>query len=115
MAALRNLLILLVATSFVASAVAVVDVAVAGDSEETNADPQMESFVSYWVGKNEAESQSIQADGTVDTTAVPPRGRTIVVDASGRGNYRKVQQAINSIPKGNKKRIIIYIRNAVYR
>jgi pectin methylesterase-like acyl-CoA thioesterase len=113
MASLRVLLMLLVATLFLASAVAVgLDAAVAA---EEPSDDNLDSFVNYWVAQDEAKSQSIQAEGTSGTTALPPRGRTIVVDPSGKGDYKKVQQAVDSVPKGNKKRIIIYIKNGVYR
>lgn len=42
-------------------------------------------------------------------------GRTIVVDKSGKGDFKKIQQAVDSIPVGNKKRVTIHINNGVYR
>jgi pectinesterase len=42
-------------------------------------------------------------------------GYTITVDSTGKGNYKTIQAAINSIPNGNKKRVIIKINNGVYR
>jgi hypothetical protein len=37
------------------------------------------------------------------------------VDQSGKGNYKNVQDAIDSVPNGNKKRVVIVIRAGVYR
>lgn len=60
--------------------------------------------------------------GTLSTTstgtALQPAAvasRTIVVDQSGKGNYKTVQQAINAVPDNNKMRVIIVIRPGVYR
>ena len=39
----------------------------------------------------------------------------IVVAQNGSGNYKTVQAAFNSIPFNNKKPVIIFIRNGVYK
>ncbi|KAG0621381.1 hypothetical protein M758_3G015400 [Ceratodon purpureus] len=114
MAALRNgvpLLILLVATAFFAATVA-------GDEDTAIAapvPPQAEtmSWDQYLeFTKAQQDSMSVQ-DTTVGVMAAPAKGWTIVVGKGGK--YKTIQQAINSIPKGNLKRVTIYIKNGVYR
>ncbi|KAK3188755.1 hypothetical protein Dsin_028316 [Dipteronia sinensis] len=41
--------------------------------------------------------------------------RTIKVDINGDGDFTSVQEAINSVPKGNGQWVIIHIRKGVYR
>ncbi|XP_057487605.1 probable pectinesterase 67 [Actinidia eriantha] len=41
--------------------------------------------------------------------------RSIVVDIDGKGDFKSVQAAIDSVPKGNSDWIIIHIRKGVYR
>lgn len=41
--------------------------------------------------------------------------RTIKVDINGKGDFKSVQAAIDSVPKGNNKWIIIHVRKGVYR
>lgn len=38
----------------------------------------------------------------------------LIVAADGSGNYRTIQEALNSIPKNNSKNVIILIRNGTY-
>ena len=59
-----------------------------------------------------------QADDTTQSTGLDTSAksvRTIVVDQSGKGNYKTVQKAIDSVPNGNKQRVVIVIRPGVYR
>lgn len=46
---------------------------------------------------------------------VAAQGKTVVVAADGSGNYTSVQAAFDAIPKNNKKRVTIRIRNGIYR
>lgn len=39
----------------------------------------------------------------------------IVVAKDGSGNYKTVQEALNSVPANNKKAIVIFIKNGLYR
>lgn len=41
--------------------------------------------------------------------------RTIKVDINGKGDFKSVQAAIDSVPEGNSKWIIIHVRKGVYR
>ncbi len=41
--------------------------------------------------------------------------KEIVVTKDGSGDYTKVQDALNAVPVGNKKKITIYIKNGVYK
>jgi len=41
--------------------------------------------------------------------------RRIVVAQDGTGNFKKVQNALNSVPSNNKKPVTIYIKNGVYK
>ena len=59
-----------------------------------------------------------QADDTTQSSGLETSAqsvRTIVVDQSGKGKYKSVQKAIDSVPNGNKKRVVIVIRAGVYR
>ena len=59
-----------------------------------------------------------QADDTTQSSGLDTSAksvRTIVVDQSGKGKYKNVQEAIDSVPNGNKKRVVIVIRAGVYR
>lgn len=40
---------------------------------------------------------------------------TIKVDLNGNGDFTSVQEAINSVPKGNTRWVIIHLRKGVYR
>ena len=64
-----------------------------------------------WYRKVESKPQSL---GGV-TTRSTGTSRTIVVDQSGRGNFKNVQSAINAVPNGNQRRVIIVIGPGVYR
>ncbi|CAA2934127.1 probable pectinesterase 29 [Olea europaea var. sylvestris] len=49
-----------------------------------------------------------------------PRGesvvyRTIYVDQSGKGNFRTIQSAIDSVPSNNNKWVCIYVKAGTYR
>jgi pectinesterase len=39
----------------------------------------------------------------------------IIVAQDGSGNYKTVQQAFNTIPLNNKKPVIVYIKNGIYK
>ena len=39
----------------------------------------------------------------------------IVVSADGSGNYKTVQEAFNAIPKNNKKPVVVFVKNGVYK
>uniref|UniRef100_A0A5B7C9V8 Pectinesterase n=1 Tax=Davidia involucrata TaxID=16924 RepID=A0A5B7C9V8_DAVIN len=41
--------------------------------------------------------------------------RTIIVDFDGKGNFKSIQAAIDSVPEGNSNWIIIHVRKGVYR
>ena len=66
----------------------------------------------------EAVGNKPQADDTTQSSGLDTFAksvRTIVVDQSGKGNYKNVQKAIDSVPNGNKQRVVIVIRAGVYR
>lgn len=62
-----------------------------------------------------AGSIGTASTGTTEVQPAAVASRTIVVDQSGKGNYKTVQQAINAVPDNNKRRVIIVIRPGVYR
>ncbi|KAH7844175.1 hypothetical protein Vadar_025171 [Vaccinium darrowii] len=41
--------------------------------------------------------------------------RSIVVDVNGNGEFKSIQDAVNSVPKGNSGWIIIHVRKGIYR
>lgn len=42
-------------------------------------------------------------------------GKTLVVDLSGHGDFKSIQEAINSLPDNANEQRVIYIRNGIYR
>lgn len=111
MAALRNcvaLAVLLVATAFLATSVSAQDVTTYS----------WDQYIGDKVAEYEAKQNSLGiqgVDGEVTTTAIVPMGYTITVDSKGKGNFKTIQAAINSVPDGNKKRVIIKINDGTYR
>lgn len=74
-----------------------------------------ESEANAWY---EAVRNKTQADDTTQSSGLDTFAksvRTIVVDQSGKGNFKNVQKAIDSVPNGNKQRVVIVIRAGVYR
>jgi len=41
--------------------------------------------------------------------------KRITVAQDGSGNYKTVQEALNSVPANNKTRLVIYIKNGIYK
>jgi len=41
--------------------------------------------------------------------------RTIKVDINGKGDFKSVQDAIDSIPEDNSKWVIVHVRKGLYR
>ena len=41
--------------------------------------------------------------------------RDITVAAHGRAQFRSIQSAVDSVPEGNRERVVIHIRNGTYR
>ena len=48
------------------------------------------------------------------TNATTSKTKTIVVAKDGSGHFRTVQAAINKVPAGNRRRVIIYVKKGVY-
>lgn len=113
MAVLRNgvalLVVVVVAAAFFGTASAC-DCSVATTDDECG----WTCFLQFY-DETKSDGVSVAADGDVTTTAFPPMGKTIVVDQSGNGDYKTVQDAIDSVPDNNTKRIIIKINNGNYR
>lgn len=78
-----------------------------------------------WIGQitakvNERESAPEMSGvmgtmGDDDSNSDGARKLYIVVDKSGKGDFTKIQDAVDSIPKGNNKRVTIHIMNGYYR
>ena len=51
---------------------------------------------------------------TVDRAAAS-YSQTIFVDQSGRGNFKNIQAAIDSVPSNNQNWVRIYVEPGVYR
>ena len=67
----------------------------------------------YSAAENKPQSDATTESTGLDTFAKSVR--TIVVDQSGKGHYKNVQKAIDSVPNGNKQRVVIVIKPGVYR
>lgn len=61
------------------------------------------------------DSKENVIDSPLFTRKIGSNRTIIVVDATGRGDFKSVQAAIHHVPKGNSKWIIIHIRKGVYR
>ncbi|GAV70845.1 Pectinesterase domain-containing protein, partial [Cephalotus follicularis] len=62
--------------------------------------------------------QGTSAETVIDSPLLTQKiatNRTIKVDINGKGDFTSIQEAINSVPKGNANWIIIHIRKGVYR
>jgi pectinesterase len=109
MAGFRNVAILAVLAVFMFASVAGnEDTAIAAAPRPSAS--SWDQFIAYQEAQQ--QQQSAQDLTSVGTMAAPAKGWTITV---GKGGYKTIQQAIDSIPKGNKKRVTIFIRNGVYR
>ncbi|XP_042516776.1 probable pectinesterase 67 [Macadamia integrifolia] len=63
-------------------------------------------------------AHGLTADTVIDSPLLTEKigtNRTIKVDINGRGDFKSVQAAIDSVPEGNSQWIIIHIRKGVYR
>lgn len=63
-------------------------------------------------------ANGLEAQNVIDSPLLTQKigtNRTIKVDIDGDGEFRSVQAAIDSIPVGNSKWVIIHIRKGVYR
>lgn len=60
----------------------------------------------------------IEAETVIDSPMLTQKigtNRTIKVDINGQGDFKSVQAAIDSVPVGNNKWVIIHVRKGVYR
>ncbi|KAJ4968032.1 hypothetical protein NE237_014733 [Protea cynaroides] len=63
-------------------------------------------------------THGLTADKVIDAPLLTEKigtNRTIKVDIDGKGDFKTVQAAIDSVPDGNSQWIIIHIRKGVYR
>ncbi|XP_022749057.1 probable pectinesterase 67 [Durio zibethinus] len=63
-------------------------------------------------------ANGLSAETVIDSPLLTEKigtNRTIKVDLSGNGDFTSVQEAINSVPKGNSGWVIIHLRKGVYR
>lgn len=82
-----------------------------GSDSDSSWDKWLESVrVEY----EKKQQQSVLGVDETMTTQAAPKGKTIYVNKQ-KGPYRTVQQAVNAVPKGNTKRIVIYIPDGVYK
>ena len=60
----------------------------------------------------------LEAKAVIDSPLLTQKigtNRTIKVDINGDGEFKSIQAAIDSVPEGNSKWIIIHVRKGVYR
>lgn len=60
----------------------------------------------------------IEAETVIDSPLLTQKidtNRTIKVDIDGKGDFKSVQAAIDSVPVGNNEWVIIHIRKGNYR
>ncbi|OMO58492.1 Pectinesterase, catalytic [Corchorus olitorius] len=72
------------------------------------------SFPGFANGKLILKSKETVIDSPLLTEKIATN-RTILVDINGDGHFTSVQEAINSVPKGNNQWVIIHLRKGVYR
>ncbi|GJT19298.1 probable pectinesterase 67 [Tanacetum coccineum] len=59
-------------------------------------------------------SKPTGVDASVLTSKISAE-KTIVVDINGPGNFRSIQDAIDSVPNGNQDWVVIYVKKGIYR
>lgn len=113
MASVRNGVILLVALA--ACFASAVTAEIYDCSAPATDDCEWDCYINHESNRQTSvQSQSIEdADDTM--SASPAKGYTITVDSKGKGNFKTIQAAINSIPDGNTRRITIQINDGVFR
>lgn len=97
------------------------------EQHKKHAKEAVEQEYKEWLGRVGAEYTAKKAalvSGVEDTLASQVASfanqlstastRTIVVDKSGKGNYKTVQAAVNSVKNGNSQRVIIQINAGTY-
>ncbi len=98
------------------------------EQHKKHAKEAVEQEYKEWLGRVGAEYTAKKAalvSGVEDTLASQVASfanqlstastRTIVVDKSGKGNYKTVQAAVNSVKNGNSQRVIIQINAGTYK
>ncbi|CAO2813460.1 unnamed protein product [Amaranthus hypochondriacus] len=60
-------------------------------------------------------ASSSSTSSVVATPKDPSSAVLIRVDQSGQGNYKKIQQAIDAVPKGNSEYVFIWVKPGTYR
>ncbi|XVF38872.1 hypothetical protein REPUB_Repub20aG0139600 [Reevesia pubescens] len=63
-------------------------------------------------------ANGFSADKVIDSPLLTEKigtNKTIKVDLNGNGDFTSVQEAINSVPKGNSRWVIIHLRKGVFR
>ncbi|KAF8387648.1 hypothetical protein HHK36_026302 [Tetracentron sinense] len=63
-------------------------------------------------------ANGLSAETVIDSPLITQKigtNRTIKVDLDGKGDFTSVQAAIDSVPEGNSRWIIIHVRKGVYR
>lgn len=71
-----------------------------------------DQFIADRVTGNAALASVSAVASPSDVEAVPP---DITVDGNGSGNFKTIQAAINSIPRNNRERIVIFIKDGIYK
>lgn len=60
----------------------------------------------------------LEAQTVIDSPMLTQKigtNRTIKVDINGNGDFKSVQAAVDSVPVGNNRWVIIHIRKGIYR
>ncbi|XP_068638540.1 putative pectinesterase 11 [Aristolochia californica] len=68
------------------------------------------SICGIWVGLGLFAASASMASSVDSSSAV-----LIRVDHSGKGDYKKIQEAINAVPSGNTENYFIWIKPGIYR
>ncbi|KAG6718196.1 hypothetical protein I3842_04G138400 [Carya illinoinensis] len=88
------------------------------DANQTVA-PNPESNLDAWIALNmqeyEQASKNIASNNALLASLSNAPMKIIKVRQDGAGNFKTVTDAVNSIPSGNKDRVIIYIASGKYR
>lgn len=75
------------------------------------------AVLTIWVSSSH-DVYGLSAETVIDSPLLTQKigtNRTIKVDINGDGDFTSIQAAIDSVPEGNSKWIIIHVRKGVYR
>ncbi|BBN02934.1 pectinesterase [Marchantia polymorpha subsp. ruderalis] len=120
MRAQQVLAVCLLAAAAAAISFSIVDAATVAAKKVPQTDAEIEQEFQEWIGRmGEKQSSKVHVNGPKGvhyaTANADSEVKYIVVDKSGKGDYKSVNKAIKAIPKDAKERYIVHVRAGTYK